>query len=378
MRPTGHWLGCLAMAGSCLVWAGCGGSDVPDPDSDSRAAVEPTAKPVNGAAAAESAPEAPTPPAEPKTEAAPATVAAPSTPAPAAEPEPSASVAAAKSASPEPAPSGEPAASPTEAKAADTSGTDEMLRIAASPTPTPSGDAASPAPTATPAATAAPAATPGPTPPPTPTLASTGSGAAMREQAGAAMPRIAEAEPGNAAGMRRMGGDPGSGAGQRGGGAGPPGPGGAPSGSAAPGGGGNDQDGGPRAFQNPGTAVQAFLSALKNKNKDRLSQATARRAATEASEKHRKVFAAILEQSISDEELDDMAKALQGFQVQSILSAQSTGSIGVLISKIDNRDMLQRTVMVRREKEGWKVLDFKGVVDITPTGAGVIRNRPRR
>ncbi len=132
--------------------------------------------------------------------------------------------------------------------------------------------------------------------------------------------------------------------------------------------GSDNSDPGPGAFRNPGSAVQAFLSALKAKNKDRLSQATARRAATEAVEKHRKIFAAILEQSISDEELDDMAKTLEGYQVASILPAKSTGSNGVVITKMDNRDRLQRTVMVRKEKEGWKVMDFIGFIDQKPIG----------
>ncbi len=139
---------------------------------------------------------------------------------------------------------------------------------------------------------------------------------------------------------------------------------GSPGGAAA-----NDADPGPGAFRNPATAVEAFLKALKAKNKDRLAQATAHRAATEAVEKHQKIFAAILDQSISDEELDDMAKALDGFQVNGILSARSTGQIGVTIGKRNNRDALQRTVQVRREKEGWKVMDFGGTIDFRPTNS---------
>ncbi len=39
MRPFGAWFGRLAMAGTCLLGAGCGGGgDIPDPDSDSHAA----------------------------------------------------------------------------------------------------------------------------------------------------------------------------------------------------------------------------------------------------------------------------------------------------------------------------------------------------
>ncbi len=111
------------------------------------------------------------------------------------------------------------------------------------------------------------------------------------------------------------------------------------------------------AFRMPNTAVQAFLAALKAKDKERLAQCTALHAPTEAAEKHRKIFAAIVEGSISDDELDEMAKALDGYQVSGMLEAKSTGRMGVLISKMDGRDRLQRTITTRKEKEGWKVLD---------------------
>ena len=84
-----------------------------------------------------------------------------------------------------------------------------------------------------------------------------------------------------------------------------------------------------------------------------------RRAPTEADEKHRKIFAAIIDESISDDELDEMAKALDGFQVMTVLQAKSTGRIGVVVAKMDGRDTLQRTIVTRKEKEGWKVLDIE-------------------
>ena len=120
---------------------------------------------------------------------------------------------------------------------------------------------------------------------------------------------------------------------------------------------------GPAAFKNPMTSVQAFLAALKAKDKDRLSQATARRAPTEADEKHRKIFAAIIDQSIADDELDELSKALEGFQVAQVLQAKSSARIGVVIRKMSGRDMLQRTVMTRKEKEGWKVMDVESLLE---------------
>ena len=366
MKPTRLWLGCLAMAGSCLVWAGCGGSDVPDPASDSRAAVEPSPKVVDRSGANESAPE-PTPEAAPAPAPAPAAPAvAASTPPAQLKPEP-----ATASTTPEPAPTADaaPASAPTETVAAapkaDSSGTEEMLRMAAAPnTPTATaGDTPAPTPAPAPAPTASPAPAAGPgeimmpggkgnararareaasapsgAPAPAPALADRGAPGGGGE---AAMNPRAAMMPGGAGGSF-----------------------GAQGGTAA-----SAADPGPNAFRYPASAVNAFLIALKAKNKDRLSQATAKRAATESVEKHQKIFAAILDGSISDEELDDMARALDGFQVGGTLPAKSTGVIGVVINKMDNRDALQRTVQVRREKEGWKVMDFGGTIDFRPTGS---------
>jgi hypothetical protein len=120
---------------------------------------------------------------------------------------------------------------------------------------------------------------------------------------------------------------------------------------------------GTAAFRLPATAVQAFIAALTAKDKDRLAQCTALHAPTEAAEKHRKIFAAIVEGSISDDELDEMSKTLAGYQVTGLTEATSTGRMGVLISKMDGRDRLQRKVTTRKEKEGWKVLDVDSALE---------------
>jgi len=130
------------------------------------------------------------------------------------------------------------------------------------------------------------------------------------------------------------------------------------------------------AFRLPNTAVAAFLAALKAKDKDRLAQTTADRAAIEADEKHRKIFAAIKEMSISDDELDEMAKALEGFQVVSMLPPQSTRRVGVVIVKMSGLDRYQRTIMTRQERDGWKVLDIEKMYDFK-TMPGFRTRRPR-
>ena len=63
------------------------------------------------------------------------------------------------------------------------------------------------------------------------------------------------------------------------------------------------------------TAAAAFLAALQAKNPDMLAQATALRAPTEASPKYQKVFTAILEQSLAPEDLDELAKKLEGYTI---------------------------------------------------------------
>ncbi len=353
MKPSGSWLGRLIMAGSCLAWVGCGGSDVPDPDSDSSAAAEKPVKVVDKGAepAAEpaAAPKAPQAPAKPEAEAtgprppAPAQeVAAQPETAPAATPGPAPAVAEAEK--PAPAASAEapaPAAAEPAATKGDASGTEEMMRIAA----------ASPA--SPPAATDAPPAASTPAP------------------SGPTNPPVASAVPGPAGGPANPGVMPGS----NGGGSAAPGGrarggfGGMDGAPGAPGGSGAAEATPAGAFNNPATAVDAFLKALKAKNKDRLAEATARRSATEAVEKHRKIFAEIVEGSISDVELDEMAAAMDGYQVVGELPAKSTGRIGVLIGKQRGRDQLQRTVIARKERDGWKVMDIEGVYDFKPVGS---------
>jgi hypothetical protein len=116
----------------------------------------------------------------------------------------------------------------------------------------------------------------------------------------------------------------------------------------------------PANFHYPATAVTAFLAALKAKDKDKLAQATAKRAATEAEEKHRKIFSEIIDGSISDDDLSEIAKAFEGFRVMTVLNAKSTGRIGVVVGKMTKGGgHLQRTIMARKEKEGWKIVDVE-------------------
>ncbi len=330
MRPSGAWLGRLVMAGSCLAWAGCGGGDVPDPDSDASAAADQPSKVVDkGAepAAEPAAPQAPRGPAKPSGEATgpKAPVAAEAAVA-RAEPPVASTPAPTVAEVEKPATTDAPAPAQAPALKGDASGTEEMMRIASAP----------PAPADAPPTASTPS--PAPAPAPNPPIAS----------AAPTAPGMAPGSPRNDIGSLGRGAF----------GAAENPPGGASQAVATR----------PGAFNQPAGAVDAFLSALRSKNKDQLAEATARRSATEAEEKHRKIFAEIIEGSISDVELDEMSKAMEGYRISYQLPAKSTGRIGVVVSKQQGRDLLQRTVITRKERDGWKVMDIEGAYDFKPVG----------
>lgn len=120
-------------------------------------------------------------------------------------------------------------------------------------------------------------------------------------------------------------------------------------------------------FHTPAGAVTAFLNALKARDKDQLKEATALRAPTEAVEKHRKIFSEIIDGSISDDDLDNIAKSFDGFKIGMTLNAKSTRRIGVtIIKRTSGSGYLQRTVQARHEKEGWKVVDIDQLLNFKP------------
>ena len=111
-------------------------------------------------------------------------------------------------------------------------------------------------------------------------------------------------------------------------------------------------------MHSPQGAVKTFLNALKARDADRLSEATARRAATESSAKNQEMFGKIIEVSISDSELDDLAKKLEGYQIAGENPPKSTGRVDVVIQKSATMAAIRRRITARREKKGWGVLDI--------------------
>jgi hypothetical protein len=126
------------------------------------------------------------------------------------------------------------------------------------------------------------------------------------------------------------------------------------------GGPGGGQDNGPADNHSPENAVRMFLKALKDKDKDKLAEATALRAQTEGSREALKdLFGRILDTSISDSELDDLAQKLDGYKVSGTNAVHSTGRLGVIVRKtLDKGGYMTRTITVRKEKKGWGVMDI--------------------
>ncbi|WP_165234788.1 hypothetical protein [Aquisphaera insulae] len=417
MRPWIGWMTGAGLAAVCLMAVGCGGSDVPDPGSDDAAANE---------GAPPAAPQGEEPPAAVAAAPAPA---APGGPAPAAAPAPT--PAASKSAGTDkPADESVAAAAPDAApgKSEGDSTTAEMLRLATASQPPPASSAG---PENGPGAGGPQAGFPG---------AGGGSDMAARMRQGmssggpggsAGAPMMSSGGPGGSAGAPMASGGPGGSAGAPmasggpGGSAGYPGaggggaesemrarmqgqrnngPGGVPSGypgagggpggsngapmagmmGMSPGAGGGGQDNGPATTETPEGAVHAFLNAVKAKDRDRLTEATAMHAAqsgnpTESiSPKNVEFFGKILDGSISDSDLDDLAKKLDGYQIGGVNAVKSTGKIGIYIQKqSEDGDLHRRTLTVRKEKKGWGVMDI-GAETLFKGMGGQRRNTNRR
>lgn len=370
MKPLTSWLAWLAkvgLAGSCLVWAGCGGSDVPDPDSDTRAASSSTPAP---------APAALPPAAIAQNEAA-ATPAAPTAPPvlnPAAAMAPGAMSAPAASATAT-GPAGAPAATAAEATgetAADkgdaASATSEMLSLASAPAASgekAAGDDKSAAGPATGAGMAM--GMPGMTKPAgapmgMPGMANPGAmPSAANMTPGAAAPGLAPMTNMNMPNMPAAGANGaainyGAMASAMPGAAGNPG---GPGGIAVPG-----AHGGAADYRSAYGAVEAFLHALHAKDPERLAEAIALRAPTEASPQYRKIFTAISDQSLAPEELEELAQKFAGMRIVGQNEVKSTGKFGVIVGKsLRNGSQATRTITARREKTGWKVFDISGQRD---------------
>ncbi len=140
---------------------------------------------------------------------------------------------------------------------------------------------------------------------------------------------------------------------------------GAMAGAGVPGGfpgmGGDDGPGGSDKepdFKSSIGGAKAFLDALKKKDLRLLAEATALRSIYEATGSHLPLFKGIREESLPQEDLDELARAFEGMKVINMNQRKSTGMVGVIVGKQEGSDYHTRTLYVRHEKDGWKVQDF--------------------
>ena len=370
MMPWRTWLMRFGVSGALLIVAGCGSGDIPDPSSDSQAAADPGASggspPVPVAA--------PAPPADTK-------VAADEGTAKPDESKPDETPATAD-ASPPPSSS-----SPAPDK---NSATAEMLAMAtggqpgANANPPANGDAA-------PAAGSGPAGGAGPpgggSRPGMPGMPGMPGGMAnMRPNAPGAgsgpspggMQAQMQSQMQNQAQMQnqmraQMQNQPGGGRGA--GMPGMPGMAGMPGSGAGP----QGADNNPPDFHTPEGGVTAFLNALKARDLDRLTEATAIHAQVEAAAKNQEIFKRIYDGSLSEQELDNLAKKLEGFQLQGNNTPKSTARIDMIITKRgEQNSIINRLVTVRHEKRGWLVCDISGPAEFKNPRMTPFNTTPKR
>lgn len=362
MRDSRPWIAHLATVGICFLGVGCGGGGVPDPSSDPSAAVDAPPPPVSGEAPSSVSAPAPAAPAKPaapqvaQNEPAPAPVEAAPVAAPApAQPGNDQPAVAATPAPGEGATTGEE--KPAVAAKGDASGTQELLNLSNN-----ANNAAPPA-EATKEEAPGPGSNPGAMPP-------TGGGPAM--MAGPMVPPGPPGQPGRGTGFAAEGGP------------GMPGMPGMPGGPGMagmpgmPGGPGGADTNAPPNYMYPITGATTFLNAVKAKNKDRIADATALHAPKEAHNvAMQKLFSQIVDLSVSDAQVDDLAKALQGYTIMGTDLSVSSGRQKVVLGKSNGSNgQFRRTITMRREAKGWKVCDISGQSEIQ--GMGILRPGARR
>src|SRR5262249_3392270 len=120
--------------------------------------------------------------------------------------------------------------------------------------------------------------------------------------------------------------------------------------------------GNPAQFRDPPTGAMSFLNAIKEKDLNKIAQATALRAATES--KNQKLFQLILAQELAQEDVDELAKKLDKFQIVGQNQFKSSGSLGIIITKPEGTSIMRRTITTLHERGGWKVLDITGEGEI--------------
>ncbi len=129
----------------------------------------------------------------------------------------------------------------------------------------------------------------------------------------------------------------------------------------------------------PEGVVKSFLSALKARNADRLSESTALRAARDSAGKNQEMFDKIIKVTMSDSEIDELARKLDGYQIAGENPQTSTGRVDIVVQKSGkNGTYYKRKITARREKKGWGVLDIGPEQPFKPMGNMGRRRTPSK
>ena len=111
---------------------------------------------------------------------------------------------------------------------------------------------------------------------------------------------------------------------------------------------------------------------MKAKDVQKLADATAKHAEFESSSNHRVLMKSILDASVNQADLDDLARSFDGMKVEGIGTRKSSGMVNVVVSKTERvvvkssttnsnqniSNYMNRTLYLRKEADGWKVQDF--------------------
>jgi hypothetical protein len=133
-------------------------------------------------------------------------------------------------------------------------------------------------------------------------------------------------------------------------------------------------------FDSPQGAVEAFLDAIEARDIQRLQEATALRAPQHAeTAARRKAFQAIREMSLTPEEFDMIAENMDGFKIARMSRPTEAGVLSFILQKEGEfGSTLLRTIDVRKERSGWKVLDVSGVSENKRLGGRAMEQRKQQ
>jgi hypothetical protein len=117
----------------------------------------------------------------------------------------------------------------------------------------------------------------------------------------------------------------------------------------------NANRGDPTQYTSPVTAARTFLAALEERDLKKVAAATALRAATES--KNKALFQSILAQKLGQEDLDELARKLSGYELAGT-SAPTVDITRIVATRPEGNGIVRRTLTMRREKAGWKLQDI--------------------